>query len=399
MRCEQTAPREVAWPADPDPAFYSLQADQRVCWSAERKAWVVTGFEEVLEGLRSDQLCADRDRRRFGGLSADAQAELEELREFYKRWPLFSDSPYHAKARGLAATALAGASTTELGGRVAALCESAAVDARRDPAPVELVSRFARPVALGATGLLAGLSPEHLSELESTSAPLIDFVGPPDSGLAEGRQAQRSLEALTARVGPLLEERSRSQGTDLISQVGRLAPRFGCDPGETLAVCVSLLVDSHGPIANAIASGALLIVSRRIGPAEAGNEAFGEEVLRLASPFQYCGRAAGSDVRLGGEEIAADERLMLAIGAANRDPRCFGEGSSPGAAGRRHLAFGAGAHSCPAAGFARTVLRAALRSFAMHLHGAEVPADGVAWRDSLGYRGPTRILATWRSAA
>ena len=48
-----------------------------------------------------------------------------------------------------------------------------------------------------------------------------------------------------------------------------------------------------------------------------------EEVLRYESPFQTFFRTTTRDVEIGGVMIPANEKVMLSVGSANRDPRKF----------------------------------------------------------------------------
>jgi cytochrome P450 len=91
---------------------------------------------------------------------------------------------------------------------------------------------------------------------------------------------------------------------------------------------------------------------------------FVEEVLRLASPAQSVERRAVRACELGGVAIAAGTRVVLEIGAANRDPSVFADPDrlDPRRANAAdHLAFGHGAHACLAAALARAELSAAFR--------------------------------------
>jgi len=73
-----------------------------------------------------------------------------------------------------------------------------------------------------------------------------------------------------------------------------------------------------------------------------------EELLRYYSPVPFLSRTATRDTCLGGQDIKAGERVVLAYAAANRDPKVFEEPDevrldrSP----NRHLALGHGLHFC-----------------------------------------------------
>ena len=89
------------------------------------------------------------------------------------------------------------------------------------------------------------------------------------------------------------------------------------------------------------------------------------EVLRLESLVQRSVRIARTDRVIGGKSIRAGDRLMLLLGAANRDPAAFAEPDNLSLAGRNvaDVAFGAGHHFCLGASLARLEGRIALEQF------------------------------------
>ena len=74
-----------------------------------------------------------------------------------------------------------------------------------------------------------------------------------------------------------------------------------------------------------------------------------DEAIRMVSPVMYMRRTAQKDVVLGGQRIAAGEKVIMYYGAANRDPEVFPNPDtfdvSRGNA-KDHLAFGIGPHVC-----------------------------------------------------
>ena len=90
-----------------------------------------------------------------------------------------------------------------------------------------------------------------------------------------------------------------------------------------------------------------------------------EEILRHSSPAQYAARTVTRDVEWYGETVPRGARILLLIGAANRDereyrdPECFDidrEIPEP-------LGFGQGVHFCLGASLARLESRVALEEF------------------------------------
>lgn len=73
-----------------------------------------------------------------------------------------------------------------------------------------------------------------------------------------------------------------------------------------------------------------------------------DESLRHQSPSPYIGRTTLVDVEIDGVVIPADSKVLLLVGAANRDPRAYPDPDKfdlqrkgPG-----HVAFGVGIHAC-----------------------------------------------------
>jgi cytochrome P450 len=91
-----------------------------------------------------------------------------------------------------------------------------------------------------------------------------------------------------------------------------------------------------------------------------------EESLRYVSPVNYVRRTARVDTVLGDISIPAGTRIVVWLGAANRDPSRF---ASPHtfdierSNARQHLALSAGEHFCMGAALARLQLVAFWRSF------------------------------------
>src|SRR5690606_19370045 len=95
-----------------------------------------------------------------------------------------------------------------------------------------------------------------------------------------------------------------------------------------------------------------------------------EELLRLDPPFIAIARTATRDTELGGQQIAAGQRVLIYWASANRDEAEF---ACPHAfdldrPSNRHLSFGAGPHRCAGSNLARMNLRIALEELVARLH-------------------------------
>lgn len=117
-----------------------------------------------------------------------------------------------------------------------------------------------------------------------------------------------------------------------------------------------------------------------------------EEQLRFASPVQSFFRSATTDYPVGDATIPARSRVLLAWGAANRDPReyddpdTFRVDRNP----TGHIAFGSGIHLCLGAQLARMEAQAVLREIVEHVDRIEV-TDTPVWSTNPNLRGLTRL--------
>lgn len=87
-----------------------------------------------------------------------------------------------------------------------------------------------------------------------------------------------------------------------------------------------------------------------------------EEVLRWTSSATHSMRTTTRAVQIGDQQLAAGDRVVVWVPAANRDPAVFlhPDRFDVARAPNRHLALGAGEHFCLGSTLARTQLRALL---------------------------------------
>lgn len=103
-----------------------------------------------------------------------------------------------------------------------------------------------------------------------------------------------------------------------------------------------------------------------------------EEVLRLEGSTKMTARLARKDTQIGDLKVPAGTKVMLALSAANRDPRRW---DNPEALIldrpkiREHLAFGRGAHVCAGAPLARVEVRIILEKFLEHTTDIDLVED------------------------
>ncbi|HEY8514068.1 MAG TPA: cytochrome P450 [Candidatus Binatia bacterium] len=114
-----------------------------------------------------------------------------------------------------------------------------------------------------------------------------------------------------------------------------------------------------------------------------------EETLRYDPSTQMLARTVRGGYELHGERLQDGERVLILIGAANRDERVF---PNPDAYDVRrdasaHLAFGKGTHFCMGASLARLEGRVALEEVCRRLPDFEIDPSGLERVHSMNVRG------------
>jgi cytochrome P450 len=91
-----------------------------------------------------------------------------------------------------------------------------------------------------------------------------------------------------------------------------------------------------------------------------------DEAVRWESPVQTFFRTATSDIRIGGATVPDGKKIIMLLGAANRDPRrwdapdAFDLARDPSG----HVGFGMGLHQCVGQHVARLEAEALLTALA-----------------------------------
>ena len=128
-----------------------------------------------------------------------------------------------------------------------------------------------------------------------------------------------------------------------------------------------------------------------------------EEVLRLDSSVITWRRRTTQQVDIGGVAVPQDAKLLLLLGAANRDPSVFPDPDRldikrPNA--REHLSFGAGPHLCLGAPLARLQGKVVLEEVSARLPDLRlVPGVKLEFAPNVSFRGPLSLPVEWGTAS
>jgi cytochrome P450 len=382
---------------DPYPTYRSLREQYPVYWDSDLDAFVVTSYTEasaVLRGpgwssdpTRNPALAARLERGEFGTQSLPPTL-------------LTMDPPDHTRLRRLLAPVFTARAIDTLQPRIAAVVKSALADLAAAH-EVDIIADLGYPIPLAVMCELLDVDIEGAQLLRAETPKLVGILtfDPDEEAILAAEEATASL---ALHLLPILGDRRHRPGEDLASQLLRLGDNdsdeaaLGLD--EVLATCILLLTAGHETTANTIGNGVLTLMQHPdqlallqrdpslIKPAI-------EEILRFESPVKIVGRTNLVDRQLGGQTIRAGERVLVLLGAANRDPQHFHdpERFDITRTAAPHLAFGAGPHFCLGAALSRAEAQETLRELLPLLSEWRLVQEAPAWRVSDTFRALQRL--------
>lgn len=355
-------------------------------------AWLVTGYDEARALFADDRLGRSHpeperaarisDSMIFGGPSGDSPE---------------TERTNHTLMRKLLAPAFSARRMRRLSGHVAELV-ARQLDVVEAAGPgADLHELFSFPLPVLVICELLGVPYDDREEFRRWSGEL---------GLLHDRpRAEAAAQALFAYVRGLVDRKDDEPGEDVLSDFAAL----GSAPEQRdrlAALGAGLLFAGHETTVGRIDTGTVLLLDRpgewaalAADPERAPGAV--EEVLRLAVPSGGNGgipRYAHADVDIAGVHIPAGDAILLAPGAANRDPRHF-DGATEFDAERKssHLAFGHGPYFCVGASLARVELTEVFRALPARFPSLRlaVPRTELELRSDVLTGGLRALPVTW----
>jgi cytochrome P450 len=367
------------------PSIYAAMRERcPVAWSDSYGGfWVLSRYDDVAEVARDDMTFSSRhdippDGDTYTGINIPPTPN--------RATPIEMDPPRYAAFRRFLNPAFAPAAIEKLQPRMYEYADWC-LDQVIESGSIDFVVDLANPVPAMATLAFLGLD---LADWYAFSWPFHDIVACPPGTDGWNRAVEGTQEAVTA-VGAAVAERRQRPRNDLLTHFTEIEVEGELLSDEVILEVCTLILGGGVDTTTALLGHALhhLGLDRearaRISEDRSLVPLYCEELLRMYTPVQALARTATRDVAVGGQQIAAGERVMLCWAAANRDPATFDQPDDlvidrfP----NRHAAFGLGAHRCLGSNFARSEFAAMLNRVLDRLPDYEL-ADGAERYESVG---------------
>jgi pulcherriminic acid synthase len=384
-----TVPSEPAFPSlldpevgkDPHAHYARLREHAPVYRDPRMGAYLVTTYDTVWAAYRDT---------RFS--TRGYQATLETI---HGRTVLSLEGSLHAKNRALLTPHFRGKSLDALDDRIhhaaarllaeivprsAATLTGEVRDQAVDGGAVDIAAQFSQRFPISVIAEMLGLPQADRPQFIDWYTRLMAFVTNYAADPLVNARGVRAKQELTDYLLPLIAERRRKPGTDLISAIVESEVDGYRMTDDEVRAYASLLLTAGGDTTDKAFSSLvrnLLLYGEwerirndrsLVTPAIA-------ETLRFSPPSQMTTRLTEEDVELAGSVIPAESIVYLVGASANRDPAKY-ERPDEFRVGREdllhsrafsgaadHVGFGAGRHFCIGAMLARTEMDIALNQF------------------------------------
>jgi len=378
---------DPAFAQDPYPAYAELRTKCPVMRSLlYGKFWLLSRYEDVK--------AAALDWKTYTSSVVGVTAIPIITPRTEPMLPIEVDPPLHSRYRALMAPTFASARIEEMRPRLTALAVRLIekILARPRGEVVDLVSTYAAPFSIGTLAEFAGLPGQDADQWSGWITRMFD--------LRDREGGQHAAAEFGAYIDELIARRRDNPTDDFVSELiaaeveghkltdreihSFLTVTFGAG-FETTQDAVSVMLHH---LAEHPADRARLRVEPELVPRAV------EEFLRFITPIQIFGRNTTRDTTLHGVTMPQGDIVALGFGSANHDPAQFPDPEQVilDRTPNRHLAFGAGPHTCLGAPVARLEMEITLTEFVQRVPGWRVaPGHTVEWKPRGDRRGLARL--------
>jgi len=391
--------------ADPYPEFARLRTVAPVFWSPVLRYWVVSRYADCKRVLREyTTFSAANSLSPVTPPCARAGAALVE--GGFRSIPTLTnvDPPAHARTRRIAYLAFTPRRVAQMEGFVRETVRRFIAD-RFAEGRADIVAALTWELPAQVIFRVLGVPASDVASVKSGAASRLLFMFG-RAGEDEQVEIAAGMAEFWRYCEALAQDRRAHPRDDFTSDLVHTPDRDGhpLTQQEVATILFGLLLAGHETTTNLLGHAVRRLLEHRdswdalcTDPALIPGAV--EEVLRFDSSVIHWRRRTARPVALSGVELPADADVLVAIGAANRDPEVFADPERFDIRRREaseHLSFGHGPHYCLGAPLARLEARVVLEELTAALPSLRlVPDQAYTFTPIIGFRGPTAVQVEW----
>jgi len=363
-------------------------------------AYVVCRYDDVGSVLKNHTLFSSDAMRAFTTVNSAIRPEVARLIQADKVL-MAEDPPLHTRMRNVTGHAFTPQRVAEMEPFIRAVVTKL-VDAMLAKEQPELMADLAVPLPLTVISEMLGIDPERRDDFKRWSDDAFAAITPDIFARVDTASVEASIIAFNDYMQGILEQRRQKPGKDLISAVVAASKQEDfLSPKDVIFFCLMLLAAGNVTTSTLIGNGVIALLrnpaewERMVADPSLIPNAV-EEMLRIDPPIQASLRRATVDTVISGHPIPKNARVMVLLGAANRDPRKFADPDrfDIARASPAHFSFSHGVHFCMGATLLRLEARVVFEELVRRIRRIEFApgqADSIDWGTNLRQRGPKAL--------
>ncbi|OBB94910.1 cytochrome P450 [Mycobacterium sp. 852002-30065_SCH5024008] len=384
-------PLDPATAAQPHAAYDALHQGGRVHYNPRRATWILHRLDDVRAALRAtDQVTSSQGVTRVRMVASLV---------------VITDGDEHSRLRKQVQPAFTKGALDSWRATIDRLAGEHVDDMINNPGD-DAVTRLAVPLPVRVIAAMLGVPDDDTPEFRRWTEECCHFlnVTPTPNGVINGARAMRAAVALRRYFKAHLAAGDLRGSNTVFGRLLEHQTDGGLTDDELFYIAITLLVAGNETTTNLL-GGMIDTYARfpdqydmiRANP-ELIPKAV-EEHLRYTSPVQHIYRYTRAPHQVGEVTIPTGSRLLISLGAANRDPLAFDEPNTFRADRdpRTHVAFGYGPHLCLGAPLARMEAHAVLQELINRVSRISTAAS-TTWSTNSSLRGPTHLPVTLHQA-
>lgn len=377
--------------SDPYGTYEHLHNEHPVYHCPEKDYYYLANYALVKEVFCHPNASSNRVKTMTKGLPDPVLTAIKPLSDSLSKWLLFLDPPFHGTIRKVLNKALSKKVVDSLKPEIERIAIELLSGVQDN---IELMSGYAYPLPVLVISQMLGIPPEDRGKIKSWSDSLAMFLGDRTSHDQVFSAQQSIMEATEYFKAHLMSQREHPTSDIIVNLL-----KFQADTPEfndqfLIANLIGLLFAGHETTSNGIGNSYLNLL-RNSSTLPSQNvlieslDGVVHESLRYESPVQRMGRFTVGEINLGDYVIPEGKRVLLLIGAANRDPEQFDDPNTFDFNRERnnHIAFGYGHHLCSGSYLAKVEMTVAISALLQKFNLEKAEVADYQWRKNLGLRG------------
>ncbi|MCH8813549.1 MAG: cytochrome P450 [Chloroflexi bacterium] len=389
--------------ADPHAYFGQLRSRDAIHWNPLWNGWIVTRHKDVTSILLDhERFSSDR----MGYLDSHASDEKKEsLKALYSIISLglpFIDPPDHTRLRLLHQRAsFTPGQLASWRPRVQAIVDDL-LDSLEPEQPVDFIEALSFPLPMLVTGEIIGFPAEDRDQVRhwTQEVALSTFVARMDAGEKRARAEAAAKDFMEYTLSLIRARRAEPRDDLLTAFVNAEHEGDLLSEEEIVSNIILLMIAGHETTSNLLANGLLAFIRNpaQIDLVRRDGLMIGaavEECLRFDPPVKATTRWAKIDVEMDGRTMKAEQKILLALASANRDPEQFPDPDRFDITRRltpqQHTSFVVGIHYCLGAPLARIEAEVTYTSLFERFSSIELASEDLEYKPSAISRSLTAL--------